>query len=329
MGAGAEWTVTGRWLAGVMTTDLDRRLAGLAERQHGLITRLQVLELGGTRSAVQHRVGNGSWLALPGGVLRSAGAPVTDLQTALAVTLTHHGVLSHASAAALWGLPGFRLLPAIVTTARASGHHLGPQLALRHTTYLPDHHVVTVEAIPVLTPSRLIFQLAGSLRHQAQVELLCDRLWSRRLVSGRSLRAMRDELSEHGRDGMRIMRAILDDRPDAYVPPDSNLEARVATIVRDHDLPAMRRQVDLGGREWLGRVDFVGVDLPLVVFVDGEAWHSSVIDRIADARQQEQLEAEGFVVVRVTEWQVWHDVAAVVAIIRAGTLRARSARAAA
>ena len=85
----------------------------------------------------------------------------------------------------------------------------------------------------------------------------------------------------------------------------------------------MRRQVELGGREWLGRVDFVAVELPLIVFVDGERWHSSVLDRAADARQQAELEDAGFIVVRIPEYDVWHDVAAVARNVRAGWLRAR------
>ena len=121
------------------------------------------------------------------------------------------------------------------------------------------------------------------------------------------------------------MREVLEIRPVGYAPPESNLEGRVQEIMRDHDLPVVLRQVELGGREWLGRVDFVGVDLPLIVFVDGERWHSSVLDKAADARQQAELEAAGFVVVRIQEWEVWHDVPAVVARIRAGWSCARRA----
>jgi len=193
---------------------------------------------------------------------------------------------------------------------------------LHRTTYLPPHHLTTVDHVPVLTPTRLLFQLAASNR-PGRMALLTDRAWSRRLVSGASLHSMCEELSEHGRVGMAVMREVLSTRPLGYVPPESNLEARFEQIRRDHDLPAMRRQVNLGGREWLGRVDFVAVDLPLVVFVDGEHWHSSVLDRAADARQEAALEAAGFVVVRVLEYELWHDVHTAVAKVRAGWLRAR------
>ncbi len=244
----------------------------------------------------------------------------------MGAALAGGGVLSHASAASLWALPGFRLLPAHVTHARTTGYRSTPLPHLHRTTYLPGHHVTEVDGIPVLTPSRLLFQLAAS-HSVTRMASLTDKAWSRRLVSGRSLHDMCDELSEHGRNGMAVMRAVLEVRPIGYVPPESNLEARVEEIMRDHDLPNMRRQVELGGRDWLGRVDFVAMELPLVVFVDGERWHSSVLDRAADARQQAGLEDSGFVVVRIPEWNVWHDVPSVVTAVRAGWTAARRRRA--
>ena len=230
--------------------------------------------------------------------------------------------LSHTSGGALWQLPGFRLLPGHVTIDGLTGRTASIDGRLHRTTYLPDHHLTLVDGIPVLTPSRLLFQLAGS-RSVRRMESLVDIAWARRLVSGRSLHTMCEELSEHGRDGMAVMREVLEARPIGYAPPESNLEARVQQVIRDHDLPAMRRQVELGGREWLGRVDFVAVELPLIVFVDGERWHSSVLDKTADARQQAALEAEGFVIVRIPEFEVWHDVPSVARRIRDGWTSAR------
>jgi len=302
--------------------ELERTLTQLAERQHGLVSSSQAREAGASPSAVRHRVHSGSWERVGRGVLRRAGSPVTERQTAMAAVLLGGGVLSHESAAALWGFPGFRLLPARTTHGRRSGRHRPPVEGLHRTTYLPDHHVTEVDGIPVLTPARLLFQLAAS-RSVKRMELLTDNAWSRRLVSGRSLHAMVDELSEHGRDGMGVMREVLEVRPVDYVPPESNLEARFQQLVRDHDLPEMRRQVEIGGREWLGRVDFLAVDCPLVVLVDGERWHSSLVDEAADARQQAALEAAGFVVVRVSEFEVWHDVPSLVAKVRAGWRQAR------
>jgi very-short-patch-repair endonuclease len=308
-------------MVGMEPTD---HLDALAQRQHGLLHRRQIRAAGRSRSAIDHAVRIGRWQRMPGGVLRIAGSVPDDRQTAMACILAagEGTVLSHSAGAALWGLPGFRLAPAHATRLRTSGRRTTARDGLHDTTCLPPHHVTEIDGIPVLTPSRLLFQLASTIRYE-RIARLTDKAWARRLVSGRSLHEMCDELSEHGRDGMAVMRQVLEARPIGYVPPESNLEARMEEIMRDHDLPRMRRQVDLGGREWLGRVDFLAVDGPLIVFVDGEHWHSSVLDRAADARQQAELELAGFVVVRISEYEVWHDVPAAVARIRAAWRHAR------
>jgi very-short-patch-repair endonuclease len=310
-----------------MDTELDRRLYEIARAQFGLIHRRQAQESGATRPQLRHRVDSGEWERLEGGLLRRTGSPVSSRQTALAAVLgTGEGaVLAESSAGAVWHLPGARLLPAHVMIGSLTGRTASTGAVLHRTTHLPPHHVTRVDGLPVLTPSRLLFHLAAA-RSIERMAFLTDKAWSRRLVSGRSLHAMCDELSEHGRDGMKVMREVLVDRPIGYVPPESNLEARVQQLAVDHGLPEMRRQVELGGREWLGRVDFVAVDLPLVVFVDGERWHSSVLDRAADAKQQTGLEAAGFVVVRVLEHEVWYDHPAIVRRIREGANKARRVR---
>jgi very-short-patch-repair endonuclease len=300
-----------------MRSDIDIALNELARRQHGLITVRQASAAGATPSAIRHRIRSGAWERVHPRVLRRSGSPTTDRQIAMTAVLASGAPLSHGSAAALWDWSGFRLLPAHTTHGRRSGYHTPPTPTLHRTTYLPSSHVTQIDGIPVLTPSRLLFQLAGS-SSVARMARLTDNAWRDRQVSGRSLHEMCDELSEHGRDGMAVMREVLADRPVGYRPPDSGVEARFQQLLAEAGLPPMRRQVELGGREWLGRIDFVAVDAPLVVLVDGERWHSSLVDRAADARQQLALERAGFVVVRVTDHEVWHDVAAAMAKVRAG-----------
>jgi very-short-patch-repair endonuclease len=294
-------------------------LLELAGRQHGVAHRRQAWELGITRSAIDHALTRGDLRPIAGGVLWAAGAPCSDRQIAMACVLMagRSAALSHSSGAALWGRSGFRLLPGHATRPRRGGRRQRATDGLHDSTYLPESHVTEVDGIPVLTPSRLLFQLAGASSVR-RMERLTDSAWRDGLVSGRSLHDMCDELSEHGRDGMSVMRQVLETRPIDYRPPDSGLEARFQELLVEHGLPAMRRQVDLGGHEWLGRVDFVGVDVPLIVLVDGERWHSSLLDREDDARQQHALEENGFVVVRITDREVWHDVATAMAKVRNG-----------
>ena len=74
-----------------------------------------------------------------------------------------------------------------------------------------------------------------------------------RLVTGRLLRRTLAELAEHGRPGIQLMRALIEDRGDDYRPPDSNLEARFEKLDgsdRHHDASSAR---STSGGDRLGR----------------------------------------------------------------------------
>jgi very-short-patch-repair endonuclease len=66
----------------------------------------------------------------------------------------------------------------------------------------------------------------------------------------------------------------------------------------------------------VGRVDFRDAHLPLIVEVQSEHYHSALVDREHDARRLAALRDAGFVVVEVSEEQVWHRPAEVVEAVR-------------
>jgi very-short-patch-repair endonuclease len=147
-----------------------------------------------------------------------------------------------------------------------------------------------------------------------------------RLVSGATLHTMLDELAQRGRPGIRVMRQVLADRPTTYVPPASGVESRLAQIIRDAGLPELRRQIDSGSDTlWIGRVDFRAAHLPLIVEVQSERFHASLVDRQLDAGRIERLVAAGFEVVEVTDVDVWQRPQTVVARISGGIARLNEA----
>ena len=123
------------------------------------------------------------------------------------------------------------------------------------------------------------------------------------------------------------MRELLDARPVGYRPPESGLERRFQRIIADDGQPPFRRQVDAGGDQWLGRMDFVD-DIPLIVLIDSDRYHASVLDQGRDRDQTERLEAAGFVVARFSEFDVWYRGAEVARHVRAerAALRHRTNR---
>ncbi len=304
---------------------IDQRLARQAERQHGLITLRQREALGLSEDQWRHRLRRRDWVPVTDRVARRAGAPETDAQRAMAAVLdvAPSSYLSHASGAATWGVPGWRVHPAEVIVLRER-RTPSPLATVHHPRHLPDPFAAVVDGMPVVRPALVLLQLAPRVGLERLGRMLDD-MWSRRLLSGPSVRAELAPLLHRGRPGVRALRAVLDERGPAYVPPASNLEARLNRIVREAGMPEMRRQVDLGGTErWSGRVDFLAPDLPLVIEVDSERYHSALSDQVADAARQRSLEAAGFRVVRVAEHDIWHDRARAVDIVRASRRAARA-----
>src|SRR3546814_6635961 len=119
---------------------------------------------------------------------------------------------------------------------------------------------------------------------------------------------MLEVMAQRGRPGIRTMRQVLATRGLDYVPPASNLEARFEQILLQAGDAPMRRQVDIGdGDRWIGRVDFRDAELPLIVEIQSERFHASLIDKQLDATRMERLRAAGFVVLEFTDQPVWHQ----------------------
>lgn len=294
----------------------------LAEQQHGVVSRAQCRGLGLDADRVLPLCERGAWESLSPRVLRRVGSPTTNRTSLMAAVIdAGAGALaSHRSAAALWRLPGFGLTELDVSRLHGADHDRASLARLHHPRLLPAHHGTVVDGIPVTTPARTIFDLAGLLPAH-RTERALDNAVAASPALLRVLHRMLPELAERGRTGIRLMRELLADRPGGYVPPASGLEARVIRLLDDAGIRTTR-QVDLGGDDWIGRVDLVVQGTNVVVEVDSARFHSSLSDRRRDAARDEALGALGYAVVRVTEEEVWATPAAVVRRIVAVSRRA-------
>ena len=135
----------------------DRAVAALAGAQHGVVTRDQLLAAGLSRHAIAHRTAGGRLHRLHRGVYavghRSLSAHGRQLAAVLACG--PDAVLSHRSAAVLWGLLRACEHPIHVT---APTHRRGPAGVRLHFS-LPSESVHR-DAIAVTTPARTLVDLA-------------------------------------------------------------------------------------------------------------------------------------------------------------------------
>lgn len=288
----------------------------LAAQQHGVVARAQCRRTGFDRDRLRPECDGGRWRALSPRVLQLVGAPDTGRMRVMAAVLDAgaEAVASHTTAAALWRLPGFSMRRREVS--RLHGGDYEPVLlgTVHHPRLLPAHHRTVLDGIPVTTPARTLFDLAGVLP-PGRTERAVDNALAMSPTLLRALHRMLPELARRGRTGIRAMRAILADRPAGYIAPASGLEARVIRLLEEAGIRS-RRQVDLGGDDWIGRVDLLVEGTNVVVEVDSARWHSSRLDRLRDAERDAALRQRGLEVVRVSEEDAWHRPAELVRRVR-------------
>jgi predicted transcriptional regulator of viral defense system len=134
-------------------------LAELAARQHGVVTRAQLVALGFGAGTIAYRLKVGRLHLLHRGVYAVGHRPPSPLATAMAAVLAcgPHAALSHGSAAALW-----KIVPRwpATTHVTAPGEHDRPGIQVHRS---PHADATTHYGIRVTTPARTLVDLADVL----------------------------------------------------------------------------------------------------------------------------------------------------------------------
>lgn len=309
--------------------DIEHELRTLAEAQHSVIARHQVLSWGVSGDALDWRLRGPDWEAVTPRVLRLVGSVRTPGQRAMAAVLDAgpNGRLSHTPGAAWWGIPGFDLRTLHVARPRGRTRKPSSLAVIHEVLDIAPHHCTVLDGIPILRPDVIIFQLCGMV-NPLRAERALDNGWSMGLYDGAQLLRTHDELRDRGRAGTALMRRLLKVRGRDYVPPASGLEGRVSWILENAGERRLRRQVHSGGETWTGRVDLRDDELPFILEVQSERYHSALLDREADEARVMKLESDGFVVEQVTDVQAWQHPSEVADAVRRGRAKARLRRAA-
>ncbi|HUP84983.1 MAG TPA: hypothetical protein VM143_04860 [Acidimicrobiales bacterium] len=305
--------------------DTEEALRAMARKQYAMVARRQAAENGVSWEAQRSRLRTGTWTLATPRVLRLAGAPPHPLDPHMAAVLDGGPgtVLNRRSGALVWGVAGFP--PAIPQVSRRRGSSTRPPHngELRLLRYLPDELTTVVSGIPTVTLPFLLFQLAGSERAD-RVERALDTVCTRSPAVHLRLHQLLPELAEHGRNGIVLMREWLDRNPPGSRPVASGLEGRFRRILEQAGEPPLDRQVDVGGHEWIGRVDFADRSLSALFEVDSLLHHSSELDMAHDADRDARLLAAGWASVdRILEEWVWYEPDRAVAVVREARRRLR------
>lgn len=249
-------------------------------------------------------------------VLRHRAVPPTVEQSLMHAALDAGpgGVLWAKTASSHWGFGRFRRLPAHVAIERGRSH-TGPRVGQLHVVRcLPDDAWTFHHDLPVARPEETILWLAGMWTHRVGHELAerflartLDQAWRQELIDGHALHALAERSGGRGRSGIVVLRNVLETRGPGYLPAGSGLEERFEEIVPGVVRRDLRRQVRIDSGRRIHVVDFELVSRPVIVEINGEAWHTSLTDRAADDARYQRLLDQGYSVVVFWEFDLWHD----------------------
>jgi very-short-patch-repair endonuclease len=303
----------------------ERALRSIAERQYAMVERGQAAAVGVGWEAQRARMESGSWTRVTNRVIRLAGAPPHRFEPLMAAVLDGGPgtIVNRRSAAWVWDLPGFGGGPTQVSREHGRNRRRPPRGQLLPLRYLPSHLTTVVAGIPVVTLPFLLFQLAGTERPE-RVDRLLNTVVTRSPAVLIRLHDLLPELAEHGRNGIVFMRGWLEQNPPGTRVVASGLEGRFERILRQAGERPVTRQVDVGGHEWIGRVDFVDLELGVLFEVDSIVHHTSRLDAALDAVRDERLLVAGWRAVhRIPEEWIWYEPGRAVAVVREARRRVR------
>jgi very-short-patch-repair endonuclease/predicted transcriptional regulator of viral defense system len=283
----------------------------LARRQHGVITRRDLLALGFSHSAIRHRLATGRLHQVRRGIYAVGRRDLTRDGRWMAALLASgdDAVLSHGSAAALWGIGSEREVIEISVRHKNWSRLRG--VKGRGRPSLPEEDLTHRRGIPVTTVARTILDQAATPISDASLERLVNEADVARAVpfDFRSLRRYCDLRS--GEPGVRRLRRLLD--PETFRLSDSELERRFRPLAIAAGLPQPVTKTKVNGYE----VDFYWPDLGLVVEADSLTYHRNAIKQSRDLMRDQVHTAVGLTTLRFTHWQVAREPAHVKKILAA------------
>jgi hypothetical protein len=293
-------------------------LADIAARQHGLVERSQAVAAGVPARSLE-RLCPRHLERLHPGVYRLRGVPPSRDQLLLAACLAagHGAAVSHRAGASSWAMVDGEADRVEIVTPRPQAVRLRGVLVHRSTDLRPEH-VAHRNGVPTTNPMRTLVDL-GSVAPELVVAEALERGLVARLFAVVAVEAMVFDVARRGRNGVGVLRRVLDRRALRAARPDGLLEPRMGRLFDRYDLPpaVFQHEVrDSSGRV-VARADFAYPELKIAIEVDGFAVHGTPGAMAADFERQNRLASLGWQVLRFTWHQVVREPAKVAAAIRA------------
>jgi predicted transcriptional regulator of viral defense system len=272
-------------------------MAALAERQHGVVARRQLAEIGLGRHAIGHALHRGRLHPLHRAVYAVGHRRVTREGVWMAAVLAggEGAVLSHRSAAALWGIRDSGRRDVEITVPRQRRRR--PGIAVHHARVESDevaHH----RGIPITTPARTLFDLAA-LVDEHKLARAAERAEALRLTSATSLAELVERYPK--RHGTRSLARLIDQHRIVPTTTANDFERRFLSFLDANELPRPLVNESLHPHT---TPDFRWTAQRLIVELDGFETHGTRAAFERDRARDRALLAAGWRVARITKRQL-------------------------
>jgi Transcriptional regulator, AbiEi antitoxin len=274
---------------------IDRLIAEIAAKQHGNITRPQLITLGISDSGIAYRVRLGRLHRVFHGVYAVGHPPTSPIQRASAAVLSSSGAggLSHTSAMVLWELWRHWEEPfEVVSTANGRTRDIRTHRSATHAW----RDLKTHRGIRVTSPARTLLDMAPRLSDRRLKREVSNALHSPWLSEGHLVELL--GRCGHLKSAARI--AELVGLPGS--PPRSGQEDDFPTFCRTWGLPDPLIGAPVCGLTVDGLFDVEKV----IVELDSWQYHGDKIAFEVDRDRDATTLAAGFVTVRPTYHRLTH-----------------------
>ena len=279
---------------------VDRRIGKLSDAQHRVAGRKQLLALGLPAPSIKYRLRIGRLHEVLPGVYSVGGACLTADGRLMAAALWAGpgAVISHRSAAAVWGMLPSR---GVIHVTAASRRPRRPGIATHHRR-LPADEIAIQDGIPVTTVARTLLDIAATEGRDALIRALrqAEHL---RLTDHTSLPALIARYPKAR--GTAIAARVLAERlPAGHT--ESELEDRFLEFLGAWGIELPQTNAWLTVNDDHFRVDCLWQSERVIVELDGRQAHDADGPFESDRRRDLALMGIGYAVARVT-WRRLHD----------------------
>jgi very-short-patch-repair endonuclease len=279
-----------------------------------VLTRRDLEALGFSAMAIEHRVATGRLHSVFRGAYAVGRRDLTPHGRWMAAVLACGdggasgvgAVLSHRSAAELWGI-GREWEGRIDVSIRRRSRLERPGIKVRSRPALPSQNLVRRQGIPVTNPVQTLIDLATELK-TLRLERAVNEADKLDLVDPETLRRALDAYV--GVPGVKTLRTLLDRHTFRLSDSDLEIFFRPLVIAAGFPVPLTKHRV-------LGyETDFWFPDHGLVIETDGLRYHRTPAQQARAVKRDQIHTAAGLRVLRFTHWQIAYGPNEVTAVLR-------------